>query len=78
MLVYVDDILNLAKDAQEYMLKRKQVYRLKVGYGPQYIYLGANINKAQLEDGRTVWSMTYIQDLQGSIKNIDSILEVNK
>ena len=29
MLVYVDDVLHLAKDSQEYMLNLNQVYQLK-------------------------------------------------
>ena len=54
ILVYVHDVSHLAKDAQEYILKLNQVYRRKGGFGPPDIYLGANIDKAQLEDGRTV------------------------
>ena len=38
MLVYVDDVLHLAKDAQEYMLKLNQVYQLKEFLGYQ-IYI---------------------------------------
>ena len=49
MLVYVDDVLHLAKDAQEYMLKLNQVYRLKEFLGPPDRYFGANVDKVQLE-----------------------------
>ena len=45
MLVYVDDVLNLAKDAQEDMLKLNQVYPLKEGFGPPDRYLRANLDK---------------------------------
>ena len=78
MLVYVYDVLHLAKDKQEDMLKLNQVYRLKEGFGPPDRYLGANVNKFQLEDGRTVWSMTCVEYLCGAIKNVDLILEGNK
>ena len=78
MLAYVDDVLHLSKNAQEYMLKLNQGYRSKEGFGPIDIYLGANINKFQLEYGRTVWSMACIEYLRGDIKNIDLILEGNK
>ena len=60
------------------MLKLNQVYLLKEGFGPPYRYLGANIDKFQLEDGRTAWSMTCAEYLRGAIKNVDSILEGNK
>ena len=51
MLVYIDDVLHLAKDAQEDMLKLNQVYRFKEGFGPPDRYIGDNIDKVQLEDG---------------------------
>ena len=71
MLVYVDDVLHLAKSAQEDMFKLNQVYRLKEGFGTQYRYLGANVDKVQSEDGITVWSMTCIGYICGDIKNVD-------
>ena len=54
MLVYVDDVLHLTKDVQEYMLNINKVYLLKEGFGPPDRYLGDNTNKVQLGDGRTV------------------------
>ena len=48
MLVYVDDMLHLAKDAQEDMLRLNQVYRFKEGSGPPDRYIGANVDKFQL------------------------------
>ena len=57
-VVHVDVVLQLAKDAQEDMLKLNQVSILKEGFGPPYIYIGTNADKLQLEDGRNVWSMT--------------------
>ena len=60
MLVYVDDVLYIAKDVQEDMLKLNQVYRLKECFVPPDRYLGDNVDKFKLEDGRTVWSMTCI------------------
>ena len=50
MLVYVDDALHLENDAQEDMLKLKKVYQLKEGFGPQDRYLGANVDKFQIQD----------------------------
>ena len=70
MLVYVDDVLHLAKDAQEDMQKLNQVYLLKDGFGPPDRYLGANVDKVQLEDVRTLWSMTCVDYLCRYIQNV--------
>ena len=48
MLVYVDDVLHLAKDTHEDMLKLNQFYLPREGFGPPDRYLGANVNKVQL------------------------------
>ena len=60
MLVYANDVLHLEKYAQEVKLKLNQVYRLKGGFGLPDRYLRSNINKVQLEYGRTFWSMTCV------------------
>ena len=78
MLVYVDDVLHLAKDSPEDMLKINQVYRLEEGFGPPDRYLGANVDKFQLEHERNFWSMTCVEYIHGDINNADSILEGNK
>ena len=77
MLVYVDDVIHLAKDLQEDMLRLNQVYRLEEGFGTPYIYLRANVDKLQLEYGRSVWSVTCIEYLCGDIKNVYLIPEGN-
>ena len=48
MLVYVYDVLHLAKDAQEDMLKLHQAYWFKECFGPPDRYLRANVDKVQL------------------------------
>ena len=78
MLVYVNDVLHLAKGAQEYMLKINHLYQLKEGFGPPDRFLGANVDKSQLEYGRIFWSMTCLEYLHGAIKKVDSIPEGNK
>ena len=60
MLVSVDDVIHLGKDAQEDMFKLNQVNWLKEVFWSPDRYLGANINKVQLDYVRTVWSMTFI------------------
>ena len=71
ILVYVDDVIHLAKDAQEYMLNINQIYWMKEGFGIPDIYIGANSDKFKLDDRRTVWYMTWVEYLCGAIKNID-------
>ena len=78
MLVYFDDVLHLATDTQEYMLNLNQVYLLKGGFGPPDRYLGANIDKFQLEDGINVWSMNCVEYLCRDIENIGLIIEGNQ
>ena len=48
MLVYVDDVLHLIKDAKEDILKLYQVCHLKEGFGPPNRYIRANVNKLQI------------------------------
>ena len=78
MLAYVNYVLHLTNYVQEYMLELNQSYRLKEVFVPPDIYLGANVDKVQLEDGRTVCSTTCVDYLRGYTKNVDSIIEVNK
>ena len=60
------------------MLKLNKVYRLKEGFETPDRYLEAKVDKVQLEDERTFWSMTFVEYMYGVINNVDLILEVNK
>ena len=75
MLVYVDDVLHLAHDPLEDMKRLNQVYRLKEGFGPPDRYLGANVEKVQLKNGKECWSMHSGDYLKGAIKGIDDELQ---
>ena len=48
---------------------------MKEGYGPPTRYLGANIDRIQLEYVRIVWSETCVDYLRGSIDNVDRMLK---
>ena len=48
MLVYVDDVIHLAKDAQGDVLKINQGYQFREGFGPSDRYIRSDINKVQL------------------------------
>ena len=78
ILLYVNDVLHLAKYTHEDILKLKHIYWLNGGFGPPDRYPRDNVNKFQLEDRRNFWSMICIEYLRGDIKNVYSILEGNK
>ena len=40
------------------------IYRLKKVFVPPELYLGSNIEKVKLEDGRVVWSTKYVDYLK--------------
>ena len=75
MLVYVDDVLHVHHDPSFDMKRLSTFYRLKDGVGTPDRYLGANIEKVQLCNGKEVWSMTCVDYLKGAIKNVDNMLE---
>ena len=75
MLVYVNDILHVHHDPEIDMKLLSSFYRLKDGVGSPSRYLGANIEKVQLEDGREVWSMTCVDYIKGAIKSVNDMLE---
>ena len=74
MLVYVDDILHIAHDPNIDMKLISRYYRLKEGSGEPDRYLDGNIEKVQLYDGSTAWSMTCVDYLKGAIANVDKML----
>ena len=75
MLVYVDDVLHVHHDPTFDMKRLSTFYRLKDGVGAPDRYLGANIEKVQLSDGKEVWSMTCVDYLKGAIRNVNNMLE---
>ena len=48
------------------------IYRLKEGFGLPDQYLGANVEKVQLEDGRVFWSTNCVDYLNISIGYVDN------
>ena len=75
MLVYVDDILHISHDPSIDMKKINEIYRLKEGVGPPDRYLGANVEKVQLQDGSIAWSMNCVDYLKGAIENVNNMLQ---
>ena len=59
VLVYFNDVLHLHHDPDTFMNRLAELYRLKDGsVGEPDIYLRANIEKVQLDDGSVACSMT--------------------
>jgi hypothetical protein len=75
VLVYVDDILHLSHDVKPTMKALEKLYELKPGScGPPTMYLGANISKYQLEDGRSSWCMSARDYVKNAVKNVEEEL----
>ena len=51
MLLYVDDLLHIGFNPKEDMDALNMIYRLKEVFGPPDQYLGAKVEKLQLEGG---------------------------
>jgi hypothetical protein len=66
LFVYVDDILALSHRAEDAIKEITTFFKAKDGsIRPPEIYLGANVAKIQLPDGREVWSTsprTYVKN----------------
>ncbi|GFH56846.1 hypothetical protein CTEN210_13322 [Chaetoceros tenuissimus] len=75
MLVYVDDILHIAEDPTVDMALINSIYRLKEGVGPPDRYLGGTMEKVQIQDGSSAWSMNCVEYLKGAIENVDNQLQ---
>lgn len=59
LLVYVDDVLAISHDPGEIMKTIGSKFEIKNGdVAPPTQYLGADISKFQLPDGRSAWSMS--------------------
>ena len=75
ILVYVDDILHLSHDPKPTIEALGKLYVLRAdACGEPKRYLGANVGKYQLPDGREVWSMSSNDYVKNAIKNLEAIL----
>jgi Reverse transcriptase (RNA-dependent DNA polymerase) len=75
ILVYVDDILIFSRAPQQVMDDLGQLYELKPeSVREPDIYLGANIEKVQLPDGRSEWAMTSRTYVKNAVKIVENLL----
>ena len=68
LLTYVDDCLCVSAKPQETMDALGKIYDLKDTVKPPERYLGANIRKWQLPDGREVWAMSGKDYVKNAVK----------
>ena len=75
ILVYVDDILHLSHNIKPTMEALGKLYQLKEeACGEPKRYLGANVGKFQLPDGKEVWSMSANDYIRNAVKNLEETL----
>ena len=74
LLVYVDDILVVSGDPYDTMDKIGQKYDLKDTVKPPDRYLGANIMRWNLRDGREVWAMSGKDYVKNSVQVVKDML----
>ena len=73
--MYVDDVLHLHHGRDTFMNRLAEVYRLKDGsVGEPDRYIGANIERIQLDDGSVAWSMTSSEYVTNAIQNLEDTL----
>jgi hypothetical protein len=76
LFVYVDDILALSHQATECIQEITTFFKAKDGsIKPPEIYLGADVAKIQLPDGREVWSTSPRTYVKNSILVVERLLE---
>jgi hypothetical protein len=76
LFVYVNDILALSHKAQDAIKEITAFFKAKDGsIKPPEIYLGANVEKIQMPDGREVWSTSPQTYVKNSILIIERLLE---
>ena len=76
LFVYVDDILVVLHKATDVIKEITAFYRAKEGsIRPPDIYLGANIMKVQIPDGREVWSSSSRDYVKNEIITVDGLFE---
>ena len=75
LLVYVDDVLAISLDPKAIMDTIGKYFTIKDNkYGQPETYLGANIEKVQLDDGSDAWSMHSQHYVKSLVQTIEDLL----
>ena len=74
LLTYVDNVLIISHQGDTIAKQIGQIYKIKEGsQGPPKIYLGANNDKIQTDDGQEIWAMslrTYVKEAVATVEKI--------
>jgi hypothetical protein len=76
LLVYVDDVLAISHRAKEVIDSIGEIYKVKPGSDKEPdIYLGANVKKVQMPDGREVWASSPCDYVKNAIKMVERLFD---
>jgi hypothetical protein len=76
LLVYVDDILVLSHKPKEALERIGEFYNIKKGSLQEPdLYLGANVEKVQMPDGRFVWGTSPRDYVNNAITTVERLFE---
>jgi hypothetical protein len=76
LFVYVDDVLALSHQPKLLIDAIGEYYKVKPGSDKEPdIYLGANVEKVQMPDGREVWASSPRDYVKNAIKTVESLFE---
>jgi hypothetical protein len=75
LLVYVDDVLAISHEPKILIDAIGEYYKVKPGSDKEPdIYLGANVKKVQMPDGREVWATSPHDYIKNAIKTVEGLL----
>jgi hypothetical protein len=75
LLVYVDDVLAISHEPKVLIDAIGEYYKVKPGSDKEpNIYLGVNVEKVQMPDGREVWAMSPRDYVKNSVKTVKGLL----
>jgi hypothetical protein len=75
LLVYVDDVLAISHEPKVLIDAIGEYYKVKPGSDKEPdIYLGANVKKVQMLDGREVWATSPCDYVKNAIKTVEGLL----
>ena len=76
LFVYVDDIVALSHKATEVITENTSFYKAKEGsIKPPDVYLGENIDKIQMPEGREVWGSSSRDYVKNAIITVERLFE---
>jgi hypothetical protein len=75
LLVYVDNVLAISHEPKVLIDAIGEYYKVKPGSDKEpNIYLGANVEKLQMPDGREVWATSPCDYVKNAIKTVEGLL----